>query len=194
MKFFSVPAVVGGHDCFYIIFDSLDIPRKVNGSQLCFRDDRIALVIAVLRTSIADIMFGTCDNAGGRIQGVILEASDGRRPKQLSQLRGFTKAFIGATPAFIPGYSNTGCEGPVDTCCGYFNSCYPADLFHEYRISRGSQPNIMREDHSTGHVAMAVDRIDTIDQRNLKSCLKRLVLKGIVEICPMNCVITSGGV
>src|SRR3954451_11422258 len=43
------------------------------------------------------------------------------------------------------------------------------DVADEPRVARGAQPDVVREDRRPGHVAVAVHRVDAVDERDVQT-------------------------
>ncbi len=129
-------------------------------------------------------MLGAGQN-GERIGQVrTLQAAHGGFAQLRHQVRIFGKAFIGAAPALILCDRDAGREGPLNSGGAHLLRGDAGNLFHQRRIARASQADVMREDHRAQHVVVAVERVHAVEQRDAQAAAGGALLNAVVEIGP----------
>ena len=135
--------------------------------QIGFRQDGITLILAAIRSAVAEEMLGRGDDVSV-CQEVIrtkhaLQAFNDAGRIGGDNLRILAEAFIGASPAAVARDSDCGGEGPVMACHAQFGRGDACDLSHEVRIAHGAEPDIVGKERAADNVVVAVDGIDAPD-------------------------------
>ncbi len=72
----------------------------------------------------------------------------------------------------------------MDVGGSHFNGGHPGDLAHQVGVPGRPQADVMREDHGALQVAVAVDGVDAVNDRNPKAGFEGGGLVGIHHIGP----------
>ena len=99
-------------------------------------------------------------------------------------MRIFGEAFVGAAPPLVLRHGDARTEGPIDAGGANFFGGDSADATDEIGVARAAEADVVREDHGAEHVAVAVDRVDAVDDRNAKPRLEGVLLALVVDIGP----------
>ena len=60
----------------------------------------------------------------------------------------------------------------------------PSNALYQLLVMRRAEADVVREDRGSTHVAVAVNRIRAVQQRNPKPALERLALHAVHHACP----------
>ncbi len=146
----------------------------MNASKDGLIQPRIALVQqgplrsshAKRRAAIASEMFGRRQHCQRVVQSAVLQSSHGRCAQPGYQLRIFGETLISPSPALISGHRDTGRKISVDAGSPHLNGSDAIDPLYQRRIARHSEPDVVRKNNGALYVAVAMHRVDTIQQRN----------------------------
>jgi len=80
--------------------------------------------------------------------------------------RRFAEALIRPAPALVARHRDTRGEGPLDAGGGNLLGRDLACLLGDFRVARGSEPDVVREDRGSAQTRVAVHGIDAVDERD----------------------------
>ena len=134
--------------------------------------------------AVADKMLGACHDGQRIVQPFALQTVGHRFAQFADQIWILGKTFVGPSPAFVARDSDAGCERPLDSRRPDFVGRHAAHLFHQFRVARATQADVVRKDHRADHVVVAVDAVDAVEDRDAQPRLERPLLAGVVGISP----------
>src|SRR6185369_6888390 len=141
--------------------------------------------------AIAHEMFSACQHGQTVIKIALLQTSNRRRAKALGQVGCFAEAFVGSSPSLVARDSDAGRKGPVESRGADLFRRHLRCVFHQSRVARASQTDVVREHDGIQNVVVTMDSIDAEENWNCETGFQSLALKTVVQIGP--CLETVSG-
>src|SRR6185436_6876766 len=116
--------------------------------------------------AIANKVFRTGKQAQGITEIVALVSAHGRFAECSRKLRIFAKAFVGSTPTFVTRDGDARRERPVDPSCPCFDCSNACGTFDELWIACATETDIVRKERCTENVAVPVNSVDAVENRD----------------------------
>ena len=163
----------------------------MNLAERRFIHARIALVETLAAAGRAE--------CGAAIADVVLGAGqDGKRVRQIGPLesadRRFTKladhfgilreAFVGSAPPDVLWDGYAGTEGPLDSSSADLLRCDALHFFHQGRIARAAQADMVGKNHGAEHIIVAMHRVDTVEDGDPEAGFFGMRLQTVIKIGP----------
>ena len=146
------------------------VARQVGGDEIRLRDLRVALVLAVRGTAVGDEVLGGRGHVAGLQEPCALrrslQALDHGRGEALHERRVLRIALVVTAPAAVLGHRDGRRERPVDAGRGDVLGGRGADPARELGVVGRTERNVVRIEHGTDDVVVAVHGVDAEDHRN----------------------------
>ncbi len=140
---------------------------------------------AKLRSAIADPMLRACKYAQRIIQIVALVSAHRSLTHHARELRRLAKTFVRPAPTLVTRHSHARRESPVDARCFDFGRSDTSRAFHQIRIARATETDVVWKEDGAKHVAVTVDGVDTVKKWNTQTGVLRATLQAVVVIGPV---------
>ncbi len=160
----AIPGVEGRHHRESARSQRRRIGRQVNAPKLCFADPSIPLLNAFGGAAVPNEVFQAGRDA--LVTQVALQTFYKGRGKASHESRVFGAAFVGATPAPVPGHSEGGREGPIDPGGQHLPRRGAADPPHQVRIVDRSKVKVVGKYRRPAHIAVPVNGIYAVQDGN----------------------------
>ena len=168
MHLLAIDARKTGHHGLHVSSYCWWISGAMQGPYFIQRTLGIALVDTVFGAAVADKMLGGCDDLFALQEtgttGFALHPPDNCAGVRRNDHRIFRVAFIGPPPAIILRHCQGRCEIPIEAGGAYFLCCNSRDAPEQIRVPGSAQPDIVREDHRTLDIAVAMDCVRAPEQ------------------------------
>ncbi len=117
----------------------------------------VPAVVTIVCGAVANEVFEGCNDAPFGVIVVALLTAYKCGSEVNGKFRCFTKAFVHAAPAFVLRNSDGWCKVQVNVCSPHFFGDGLPDFTDECGISRGAEPDVVRENRCVLYVGDAVD-------------------------------------
>ena len=176
MHLHAIPTVERGHHRLRSGCERGTIALRVNINQLLLGRKVIPLIRPFIRATVAKKVLGGRDNTAiseqfGRNGRIALKSLHHFAAIVIDDGWIFGIALIRASPTVIPHNGQRRREGPVNPGRGNFFGRGNANRLDQRRIIGGPQPDIVRKQGRSIHVAMPMHRVSAPQNRNLGRCL-----------------------
>src|SRR5690349_10436944 len=136
-------------------------------------------------------MLRTCQQAQRIAQVVTLVSTHCRFAECSCKLRIFAKTFVSSAPTFIARDSDTRSESPVDTGRSCFDRSDACGAFDQLWIARAAKTDVVRKESCAENVAVSVNCVDAVENRDAQARVLRTRLQAVVMIGPVDQTVTS---
>src|SRR5215213_4812076 len=160
----DVVAVDGGHVRRQV--DAGEVGPAGDGDALV--DGVVARPGAVLGVAVAGVVLGRGQDPVGLVKlpgPRALESVDGRLHLD-DQPRVLAEALVGPAPAQVPGHAHAGSEHPLGAGGPGLFGGHVLDPLDQPRVAGGAEPDVVGEHGRPDQVAVAVDGVDAVDERD----------------------------
>ena len=168
--------------------------------QLLLANYSVALVHPRIRPTVSDPVLGAGDDAVGAetrgldaVTRVLQPLHDPVRVLR-NERRILRVALVGAAPARIKRDGQGGRKRPVHARGQHFQCGDAPDPLDQVRVAGGAQPDVVREDRRPPHIAIPVDRVHAVQERDRQVVLvllHRCRPIGVVHGHPVRRTITA---
>jgi hypothetical protein len=172
----AVPAGEGDHDGGDAPYDGVVVGRHVDGHEVVEGRDRVALVDALGGAAVADVVLGAGRDVAvargdvgpagvGRVRDLALEPGDDGG-HVAHHLRVLAEALVAPAPPRVPAHRDAGSEDVGDAGGPDLQRHGSSDPPRQLWLPGAAEADVVREDGGFVHVAVAVDGVDAVDDRD----------------------------
>ncbi len=170
---FAIPTRKGGHDRLHTCRKRGNVPGAVDIAEFGLGDARVALVLALVGTAVADVVLGGGDYPAvaekSSLAHCSLQALDDGRGVASDQGRVFRIAFVGAAPAMVARDGHGRRKGPLEAGRPEFQCGRGGDPADQVRVVGCAKPDVMWKQGRTHHIVVAMDGINAEQDRNRRA-------------------------
>ncbi len=140
---------------------------------------------AVVGVTVAGVVLRRREHAVAirQVAGWSLEPVD-RLPEPRHEPRVLAEALVGPSPAIVERHADAGRERPLRTACARLLRRHVRGLPRQLRVARGAQSDVVGKDGRAEHVAVAVHRVDPVDDRYAQARGQRGSLEAVDHVGP----------